>query len=153
MQPNFSLSQLADSSRVWFFTFKRELDDKEESELTDSLNLFIKDWSSHGIQLEAGFDLIERNYLVVAADEERKDASGCSIDKLTRFMMEIDKTYELGLFDRLKILIEPKTSIYERIHFNDRAQFKSCNTINILASNLGSYRKHPKVKLEELYPC
>lgn len=153
MQQNYNLDHLSNSSRVWFFTFKRELSAEEASEIERSLHAFVSDWSSHGIQLEAGFQLIDRNYLVIAADEDKKDASGCSIDKLTRFMMEIDNNFKLGMYDRLKILIESNENSFERIHFNDRSNYKTSYTINVLAPTLGDYRSQPKIQLEQLYPC
>ena len=94
---------LPDTSRIWIYQSNRELNDAEVSEIKNLGKNFVTEWTAHQQTLHAGFDVMHNYFLILAVDENVNDASGCSIDKSVHFIKEIEKKFNLNLFDRLAI--------------------------------------------------
>ena len=95
--------RLADHSRVWIYQSDRVLSDEEVTEINNYGKQFIQNWSAHGSELEAAFEVFHHRFIVLFADESKVLASGCSIDSSVRFIKDIQNAYQLNLFDRLNI--------------------------------------------------
>ena len=72
-------------------------------ELKQTLADFTAGWQAHNQQLKAGFEIRYNRFLVLIVDESQAGASGCSIDKSVHLMKEIQKRYQVNLFDRFHI--------------------------------------------------
>ena len=88
--------------RVLIYPASRPFSAKESKAITEKLFDFIAEWKAHGKPLAASFKIEKNQFIVIAVDEEKEMASGCSIDSLNGVMREIDAEYQLGLFDRMK---------------------------------------------------
>ncbi len=88
--------------RVIIYPASRPFSPKEAKDIAERLYEFLSTWAAHGKPLEASFKIEKNQFIVVCVDEEKEMASGCSIDALGGLMRELDKEYELGLFDRMK---------------------------------------------------
>jgi hypothetical protein len=93
------ISHLPGSSRVWFFGAERLLTDAEKFQLNEKLTDFIAGWKAHGAELSAGFEIIHDVAVVIAVDESKAQASGCSIDKAFKLLQE----FEVDFFKRTLI--------------------------------------------------
>ncbi|MDY3317880.1 hypothetical protein PG637_00460 [Riemerella anatipestifer] len=88
--------------RVLIYPASRPFLPKESKEITEKLFDFLSVWAAHGKPLSSSFKIEKNQFIVISIDEEQEVASGCSIDALNGVMREIDATYQLGLFDRMK---------------------------------------------------
>lgn len=92
---------LPDNSRVWVYKADRFLSDAETSLLQEKLNEFIPSWAAHGKKLYAEAYVLDNLWVIFAANEELEQASGCSIDKITRLVSELEKVCNCSLTNRL----------------------------------------------------
>ncbi len=88
--------------RVIIYPASRPFTAKESKVITEKLYDFLATWAAHGKPLSASFKIEKNQFIVIAVDEEKEAASGCSIDTLSGLMRELDSEFELGLFDRMK---------------------------------------------------
>ncbi len=94
---------LADHSRVWIYQADRQLSNNEVEEIKKHGANFIGNWAAHGSDLQAAFEVFYNQFIVLFADETQVKASGCSIDSSVRFIKELEKQYQLDLFNRLNL--------------------------------------------------
>lgn len=94
---------LADSARVWIYQATRKFTESEKSTISDNLTAFTHSWVAHGNPLKTSFSILYDQFIVLAADENFNEASGCSIDSSVRVIRQLDQQFSLGLFDRTKI--------------------------------------------------
>ena len=95
---------IADSSRLWVYQLNRELTALEKDYLSKQANSFLESWAAHGSGLVASFSIAESRFLLIAADESKANASGCSIDSLTHFLQDMQQQMEIDFFDRSSII-------------------------------------------------
>lgn len=109
---------LSDQSRVWIYQVNRKLNQNEEAEIMEHGKRFVDDWTAHGKELLADFQIFYKQFIVLFADETLMKASGCSIDASIRFIKEIEAGYNLNLFDRLNIAFKINNSV-DCLRIND----------------------------------
>ena len=96
--------KLPDHSRIWIYQASRPLNSEAVSIISDELSAFTKEWTAHGIPLEASFDIRFHQFVILSADEQVQEASGCSIDDSVRKVKELEgKIGGVDLFDRMRI--------------------------------------------------
>ena len=88
--------------KVIIYPASRSFTPKESKLITEKLFDFLATWAAHGKPLSSHFKIEKNQFIVVCVDEDVEAASGCSIDALGGVMKEIEKEFELGLFDRMK---------------------------------------------------
>jgi hypothetical protein len=94
---------LANSARVWIYQAGRKFTEIEKNTISDTLTAFTHSWVAHGNPLKTSFAILYDQFIVLAADENFNEASGCSIDSSVRVIRQLDQQFSLGLFDRTKI--------------------------------------------------
>jgi hypothetical protein len=97
-------------NKVWTFTSGRELTENELAELTQRGQDFVAQWTAHNQQLSAEFSVFEKRIIIIRVNESQHEASGCSVDKLNRFMREMEKQYGTTFLDRLLVAYRTKNS-------------------------------------------
>lgn len=110
-----------DTSRVWIYKADRFLTDDEAQGIQQKVDEFIPTWAAHGKKLYAEAKVIDNLWIVIAADESREGASGCSIDKIFRLVADLEKEYACSFTNRLilayqsegQIKLAPLTQIKE----------------------------------------
>jgi len=65
------------------------------------LNDFIKVWHSHGEPVKGYGHLFLGQFVILMADESGAGVSGCSTDSSVRIIKEIERKFEVRLFDRI----------------------------------------------------
>ena len=88
--------------RVIIYPASRSFSPKESKVITEKLYDFLATWAAHGKPLSSSFKVEKNQFIIVCVDEEKEEASGCSIDELGGVMREIDQQFDLGLLDRMK---------------------------------------------------
>ena len=88
------------SSRVWIYQSSRLFTLQEALKLEDILADFTSHWQSHGSKVKGHADLLFGQFIVLIADETAAGVSGCSTDSSVRLVKEIEKLFNVNLFDR-----------------------------------------------------
>lgn len=117
------------NSRVWTYIISRELNAQELTDLVSDGHSFVKSWTAHEQKLTAGFELFKNRIIVVHVDEDIHSASGCSIDKLTRFIKETEKKYSIELMNRLLVAIK-KDNDLEIVHSSKIKEMLASGILN-----------------------
>ena len=101
---NIEESNIVETSdfRIIIYPASRPFTAKESKIITEKIFDFLGTWAAHGKPLSASFKIEKNQFIVIAVDEEKEVASGCSIDALSSMMRELDQEFSLGLFDRMK---------------------------------------------------
>jgi hypothetical protein len=103
--------QLEPTSRVWIYQANRELTKSESESLKHEIDRFLASWQSHGNSMTAACEVFLQRVLVIGADEQKMSASGCSIDKLNRLIIEQGNLLHVDLFDRRTVLFELNSTL------------------------------------------
>lgn len=98
-----SFDALPDGARLWCFGASRAPDASETERLFDSMEAFVTEWTAHRRDLHAGFDWQHERFLLIAVDESRAGASGCSIDALTGHLRNLGSELEMELLDAMPV--------------------------------------------------
>ena len=94
---------LPDESKVWIYQANRSFTDSEISEIESQLKLFIENWTAHGSDLLAGFNIVYKRFIVIALNQNLNRASGCSIDASVHFIQQLEKDYQVDLMDKMNV--------------------------------------------------
>ena len=94
---------LQDSARIWIYPANRPLSEEESIKIQDKMQTFLTQWTAHGTDLQAGFKIIYKRFLVIALNEALQSASGCSIDASVRCIQEIEQEFNLTLLDKMNV--------------------------------------------------
>src|SRR5215467_15202539 len=90
-------------SRVWVYQSNRLFTMSEALEIEQMLESFISGWHSHGVPVTGEAHLFFGQFVVFIADETATGVSGCSTDSSMRLIKEIEKTFDVDMFDRLAL--------------------------------------------------
>lgn len=82
--PRVPFDELPAHGRLWVFPASRSLSGAERQALLDDVDGFLDAWAAHGVPLRAGRAWVEDRFLLVGADPDATEPSGCSIDALVR---------------------------------------------------------------------
>ncbi|MGB5238318.1 MAG: ABC transporter ATPase [Flavobacteriaceae bacterium] len=149
------IDKLPDTSRVWIYQSNRKFRDEEPEAIRSALDRFIKTWTAHGQDLNAGFEIRYNRFIVIALDQSHAAASGCSIDASVHFIQSLEKEFDLDLLDKMNVTFKQG----DYLTYKSLADFKkmakkraiSPKTIvfNNLVTDIREYREHWEVPAEE----
>ena len=94
---------IADQSRIWIYAAEQKLTNEQEAYILKYISDHLQNWEAHKVPLTAGVTILENHFIVVALDESKNGASGCSIDTLQNKIQEIEKELSVSLLNRLNI--------------------------------------------------
>lgn len=95
-------NELPNSSRVWVYQSDRAFANNELEQISELLKNFINGWNNHGDGLKSSFTIKHNQFIILAIDEDYRDASGCSIDSSVQIIKKIENAFSVNLFDRMK---------------------------------------------------
>jgi len=87
-------------NKIWTYIISKNLSESALNELTNDGKAFILDWTAHENQLSADFKILKDRIIIVKVNEDVNNASGCSIDKLTRFIKSSEVKFGIELLNR-----------------------------------------------------
>ena len=146
---------LPESSRVWIYQANRSFTAEELKELRQEFDTFIQDWTAHGSDLQAGYEIRYKRFIILALDQTDTNASGCSIDASVHFIQQLEKRYNVELLDKMNVSYKQGESVaYKTLNdFKKMAKQKavSMKTIvfNNLVTNKREYLEHWEVPASE----
>lgn len=100
-------------SRVWIYQSNRLFTISEALQIEEMITQFAQNWDSHGVPVKAAAYLFFGQFVVLMADETATGVSGCSTDSSVRLIKEIEKIFEVNMFDRLALafIVDDKVQI------------------------------------------
>jgi hypothetical protein len=131
------------ASRVWIYQSNRLFTINEALHIEDMLKSFYTSWKSHGASVKGHADLLFGQFIIIMADETATAVGGCSTDGSVRLVKEIEKTFNVSLFERqlLAFVVKDKVQLIpmsqlnyalendfidlETIYFNNLVQTKA----------------------------
>ena len=101
----------SENSRVWIYQSSRLFFISEALEMEDMLNKFTTEWKSHGTPVKGFANLFFGRFVVLMADESSAGVSGCSTDSSVHLIKEIEKKYNVDMFNRQMLSFVIKDNI------------------------------------------
>lgn len=97
--------------RIWIYTLSHELTSEQLVDFKNRCQSFVNGWTAHDVSLDASFDLYQNRLLIFKVNEDKYNASGCSIDKQLRFVKELEQAFSLELLNRLLVAYENNNQV------------------------------------------
>jgi hypothetical protein len=134
---------IAEHSRVWIYQANRPLSSREVEQIQEKLNRFTGQWLAHGHELLALGEIRYNQFIILSVDEQQAGATGCSIDKSVKLMLDLEKEFNINLFDRFNIAYRDGEDIRtcSREEFENLLRSGKVNGETIVFNNLISNRK------------
>ncbi len=101
-----SFDQMPDYSRVWVYQADHKFTESAETLIRERMTRFCEGWNTHGNLMPTSFEILENQILVLAVDESKLGASGCSIDSSVRTLRELENLLQINLTDQGKISLK-----------------------------------------------
>ena len=138
-----NFDELPLQSRVWVFQSNRIMSPSEQSSIDAAVKQFVQKWSTHGVQMIASHVLYHNCFVVIAADEQKQAASGCSIDSFTVLFKAFGTQYNLSFFDRFSIayIMKDQVLISNLIEFKKLIADGSITQDTLVFNNLIDQRQ------------
>jgi hypothetical protein len=89
-----------DNSHVWIYQSSKIFTVSEAVQIEELLKNFASNWKSHGIPVKGYGNLFFGQFIIFMADETASGVSGCSTDSSVRLIKNIEKDFEVDMFDR-----------------------------------------------------
>lgn len=95
--------KMPESARIWVYQSNRKFTPEEIAYASARLTAFCEQWNTHGALMPSSFELLHDQFIVLAVDESKLGASGCSIDSSVRTLREIEQKLNISLLDQGKV--------------------------------------------------
>ncbi len=129
---------LPENSRIWIYQSNRSFSEVELNEISSKLNVFLHTWVAHGADLKAGFEIKYKRFIVIALDQDKQSATGCSIDASVQFIQELERVYSVDLMDKMNVSYKQGDYVaYKTLtDFKKMAKNKAVSKNTIVFNNL-----------------
>jgi hypothetical protein len=147
--------KLPDESRIWIYQANRKLSDEEVSAITNKTAEFLSQWTAHGANLEAGFEIRYNRFIIIGLNQANASASGCSIDASVRFIQSLEKELEVDLLDKMNVTFYNGKFIAHKslADFKKMAKARSVSPNTVVFNNLvntkAEYKEHWEVPAKD----
>lgn len=148
-------NSLPDESRVWIYQANRSFTDEELNEISRKLETFITQWTAHGADLQAGYTIQYKRFIVIALDQNRNAATGCSIDASVHFIQQLEQDYGVDLMDKMNVsykqgdFVAYKPLLDFKQMAKDKAVSKNTIVFNNLVNNIAEFKENWEVPASE----
>ena len=88
------------NSHVWIYQSSRVFNLSEAIQIEELLKNFASEWKSHGTPVKGFANLFFGQFIIFMADETASGVSGCSTDSSVRLIKNIEKDFQVDMFDR-----------------------------------------------------
>lgn len=146
---------LPDTARIWIYQASRSFTVKELEIIGLDLDAFLAQWTAHGKDLKAGYEIKYKRFLVIGLDQKTQAATGCSIDASVHFIQQLEKKYKVELLDKMNVsykqgeYIAYKTLLEFKAMGKQKAISKNTIVFNNLVATKGEYKEHWEVPASE----
>ena len=95
--------KLPNNARIWIYQSNRKFLDEETTLISEKLKGFLSQWTAHGSDLEAAFEIKYNRFIIIGLNQENASASGCSIDTSVHFIQQLEKEFSVDLLDKMNV--------------------------------------------------
>lgn len=130
--------ELPNESRIWIYQSNRPFTEEEVMQLNEEVAQFLKQWTAHGANLNAGFEIKYKRFIIIGLDQSQQGATGCSIDASVHFIQELEKKYKVDLLDKMNVSFKQGEFIAYKplIDFKKIVKNRSVSPKTIVFNNL-----------------
>ena len=111
--------------------YSQGFSDEQLVDFKNHCQKFINGWTAHDVSLDANFELYQNRLLLFKVNEEKYNASGCSIDRQLRFVKELELVFSVELLNRLLVAYENNN----QVEVVKSSQIKELLADNIISGN------------------
>ena len=146
---------LPESSRVWIYQANRSFAENEIEEIKSKLDVFIENWTAHGSDLQSGYTIKYKRFIIIGLNQNLNKATGCSIDASVHFIQQLEKEYNVDLMDKMNVSYKQGEFIaYKPLNefkqmAKQRAVSKNTIVFNNLVANKAEYLENWEVPASE----
>jgi len=146
---------LPENSRIWIYQSNRSFSEVELNEILSKLKVFLQAWVAHGADLKAGFEIKYKRFIVIALDQDKQSATGCSIDASVQFIQELERVYSVDLMDKMNVsykqgeYVAHKTLTEFKKMAKNKAVSKNTIVFNNLVNSKSEYQEFWEVPVSE----
>ena len=119
------------NERIWIYTLSKELSNEQLVDFKNRCQSFVGSWTAHDVSLDASFELYQNRLLIFKVNEDKYNASGCSIDKQLRFVKELEQAFSIELLNRLLVAYDNNN----QVQVVKASQIKDLLATNTITSN------------------
>ena len=146
---------LPEESRVWIYQANRSFTEQELEEIQSKLNVFIENWTAHGSDLQSGYVIKYKRFIIIGLNQNLNNATGCSIDASVHFIQQLEKEYNVDLMDKMNVsykqgdFVAYKTLTDFKKMGKDKAVSKNTIVFNNLVTNIAEFNENWEVPASE----
>ena len=146
---------LPETARIWIYQCNRSFSDSELEEISKKTSVLLEEWAAHGADLQAGFEIKYKRFIVIALDQKINAATGCSIDASVKFIQDLETTYKVDLMDKMNVsykqgdYVAYKTLTDFKKMAKDKAVSKNTIVFNNLVNSKAEYLEFWEVPASE----
>jgi len=150
-----NFNTLPDNSRIWIYPSNRKFSDQEVETITIKTKEFLSEWTAHGANLEAGFEIKYNRFIVIGLNQENASASGCSIDASVYFIQALEQELGVDLLDKMNVTFYNGEFIAHKTlsDFKKMAKNRSVSPNTVVFNNLvntkSEYLEHWEVPVKD----
>ena len=148
-------ASLPETSRIWIYQCNRSFSENELIELKALLDIFLTQWTAHGADLKAGYEIRYKRFIVIGLDQALNSASGCSIDASVHFIQGLEQKFDVDLLDKMNVSYKQGDYVaykplkdFKRMA-KERAVSKNTVVFNNLVATKQEYLEHWEVPASE----
>ncbi len=94
---------LPNESQIWVYQSNRKFSDEEVRIISTKTEAFLEQWTAHGKDLLAGFEIKYNRFIVFGLDWSSNSTSGCSIDASVSFIQSLENEFNVDLLDKMNV--------------------------------------------------
>ena len=146
---------LPEESRIWIYQANRSFSEDELLEIKEKLNTFIQNWTAHGSDLQSGYTIKYKRFIVIGLNQSLNQATGCSIDASVHFIQQLEKDYNVDLMDKMNVSFKQgdyvayKPLLDFKKMAKDKAVSKHTIVFNNLVTNIAEFKENWEVPASE----
>ncbi|MFC4721897.1 ABC transporter ATPase [Geojedonia litorea] len=146
---------LPEESRVWIYQANRSFTDNEQDEISKKIEVFIENWTAHGSDLQSGYTIVYKRFIVIALNQNLNKATGCSIDASVHFIQQLEQEYQVDLMDKMNVSYKQGEFIaYKPLQdfikmAKEKAVSKNTIVFNNLVTNIAEFNENWEVPASE----
>ena len=143
--------ELPNTARIWIYQCNRSFSPTELGEIHQLMQVFLTQWTAHGAELKAGYEIPYNRFIVLGLDQSLNSASGCSIDASVHFIQQLEEKYKVDLLDKMNVsykqgeFVAYKSLIDFKRMAKDRAISKNTIVFNNLVTNIAEFKENWEV--------
>ncbi len=146
---------LPETSRVWIYQANRSFTEDELIEISNKLDTFIENWTAHGSDLQSGYCIKYKRFIIIGLNQDMNAATGCSIDASVYFIQQLEKGYNVDLMDKMNVsykqgeFVAYKTLLEFKKMAKDKAVSKNTIVFNNLVTNIAEFNENWEVPAQD----